>query len=154
MNTNSYQQNSGEGKKFAIVRARYNEEITSGLLEGCRATLLGAGVSENEIKVVEVPGSFEICYTIEQVARANKFDAIICLGAIIKGETTHDEHLATAIYHAMQAVARKYLIPIAAGIITTKNLEQAQRRSSGEMNRGVEAAKVAIEMTQKCSGTL
>jgi len=146
MNKNRYQQFSVVGKKFAIVRARFNEEITSGLLEGCQATLLEAGVSENGITVVEVPGSFEICYTIEKLAKSEEFDAIICLGAIIKGETTHDEHLAAAVYHAMQDVARKYLIPVSAGVITTKNLEQAQRRSSGELNRGVEAAKVALEM--------
>lgn len=146
MNKNRYQQFSGAGRKFAIVRARFNEEITGGLLEGCRATLLKASVSENDITAVEVPGSFEICYTVEKLAQSKKFDAIICLGAIIKGETTHDEHLAAAVYEAMQSVTRKYLIPVSAGVITTKNLEQAQRRSSGELNRGVEAAKVALEM--------
>lgn len=146
MDTNTFDKISGAGFKFAIVRARFNDEITKGLLEGCRSALIKAGVSEADIETVEVPGSFEICYTADQLARQNKFDGIICLGAIIKGDTKHDEHLAFAVYDALNSITRQHQVPVIAGVLTCLDRAQAEKRSSGEMNRGVESAKTAIEM--------
>ncbi|MFH1433281.1 MAG: 6,7-dimethyl-8-ribityllumazine synthase [Candidatus Uhrbacteria bacterium] len=146
MDSNTFDKISGAGYRFAIVRAHFNDEITQGLLEGAHSTLVEVGVSENDIEIVEVPGSFEICYMADQLARQEKFDAIICLGAIIKGDTKHDEHLAHAVYDAMNSIARTYQVPVIAGVLTCHDQDQATKRSSGEMNRGVEAAKTAIEM--------
>ncbi len=146
MDVNKFAKLSGKGYRFAIVRARFNEDITGGLLDGCKTALMKAGVPETDIEVVEVPGSFEICYTADALARVNKFDAIICLGAIIKGDTNHDEHLANAVYDAMNSITRKHRIPIIAGILTCLDRDQAVKRSTGNLNRGVEAAKTALEM--------
>jgi len=143
---NTFDEISGKGFKFAIVRARFNDWVTSGLLEGARKTLIEAGVAESDIETVEVPGAFEICFTANQLALKEKYDAIICLGAIIKGDTKHDEHLANAIYASMEKISRKLQVPVIAGVLTCLDQEQATKRSSGEMNRGVEAAKTAIEM--------
>jgi len=147
MDQNSFQDFSGAGKRFAIIRARFNEVITQGLLDGCKKTLLEAEVAEGNIEIVEVPGSFEICYAVEQLARTKKYDAIICLGAIIKGDTKHDEHLADAVYQAMQETARTHSVPVIAGVLTTLDKAQAEKRST-EMNRGIESAKTALEMAE------
>ncbi len=147
MDSNTFDNVSGAGKRFAIIRARFNESITQGLLDGAKQTLLEAEVAESDIEVVKVPGSFEVAYTAEQLARTKNFDAIICLGAIIKGDTKHDEHLATAVYQAMQDIARTHSVPVIAGVLTTLDRAQAEKRST-EMNRGTEAAKTALEMAK------
>lgn len=147
MDSNTFDKISGAGKRFAIIRARFNDKITQGLLDGAKQTLLDAEVAEGDVEVIEVPGSFEISFAAEQLARTKKFDAIICLGAIIKGDTKHDEHLAQAVYQAMQEVARVHGVPVIAGVLTTLDKAQAEKRST-KMNRGIEAARTALEMTR------
>ena len=152
MRTNTFDNKlDASGKKFAVIRARFNEAITQGLLDGAVETLVSLGTHKEDIKVVEVPGAFELIYAAHEFASEGDYDAIICLGAIIKGSTTHDEHLAQSVYAGMKDIIVTTGVPVIAGVITTLNKDQAIERSSGEMNRGVEAAKTAVEI---CSLTL
>lgn len=134
--------------RIAIIRARFNEEITQGLLDGAMDVLRAAGVTD--IRVVEVPGSFEIPVTAEALARRGEIDAIICLGAVIKGKTPHFYYISSSCAHGITEVAVKHAIPISFGVITAENMDQARERSgAGEMNRGREAAAAALEMVAR-----
>jgi len=147
MHTNTYKTVNGEGLRFGIVRARFNEAITQGLLDGALETFLSAGVKEENITVVEVPGSFEIPVVAGSLIRKGTVDGVLALGCIIKGETMHDQYLATAVYNAISMIASETGVPITAGVLTVNNREQAEVRSgSTNMNRGHEAAATALEM--------
>lgn len=133
--------------RFAIVASRFNEEITSGLLEGARAALTEASVADEDVFVVSVPGAFEIPVAARRLAETGDFDAVICLGCLIKGDTMHFEYIASATSHGLMAVSTATGIPIAFGVLTTMTDEQAQARSApGPDNKGREAALAAIEM--------
>jgi 6,7-dimethyl-8-ribityllumazine synthase len=135
------------GKRFALVVSRFNAEVTLGLLEGARMTLTDAGASESDLTIVETPGAFELPLALEWLALGGTFDAIIALGAVIKGETSHYEHISEAAMRGIQSVSLKYGVPIACGVLTTFTDEQAIARSSNdEHNKGREAALAAIEM--------
>ncbi len=147
MDHNTFGKLDGSTIRVAIVRARFNEDITLGLLNGAKQALQHAGVTEDRIRVVEVPGAFEIIHAAGQLATSERYHAIICLGAIIKGSTKHDEYLATAVYGAMKDITLHYGVPLIAGVLTTDTKEQAiERSSTGPMNKGAEAAQVALEM--------
>ena len=147
MESNIYQKNSGQGKVFGVVRARFNYEFTQGLLDNCLKTLKEAGVMEKDIEVVEVPGSVELAYALDQLARHNRFHALIALGAIIKGATPHFDYISKSVMDGIRELTLKHNLPIIAGVITCLNREQAIERSvPGPLNRGVEAAEVALEM--------
>lgn len=147
MDHNTFGKFDGSALRVAIVRARFNEEITQNLLNGALRTLSEAGVAEDRIRVVEVPGAFEIIHAAGQLATTERYHAIICLGAIIKGSTKHDEYLATAVYSAMKDITLHYGIPLVAGVLTVDTKAQAIERSGdGPMNKGTEAAQVALEM--------
>ncbi|MBI1907964.1 6,7-dimethyl-8-ribityllumazine synthase, partial [Candidatus Uhrbacteria bacterium] len=131
----------------AIVRARFNDAITQGLLDGALQVLRDSGVTDDRIRVVEVPGSFEIIHAANMLASAERYHAIICLGAIIKGATKHDEYLAHAVYDGMKDIAIGHNLPVVAGVLTVNDKAQAEERAGdGPMNRGAEAAHVALEM--------
>lgn len=135
------------GKRFALVTSRFNAEVTAGLLEGARTALLEAGASESDLVVIETPGAFEIPLALEWLAARGGYDALIALGAVIKGETSHYEHISEAAMRGIQTVSLKYALPIACGVLTTLSDEQAVARSSNdEANKGREAALAAIEM--------
>jgi 6,7-dimethyl-8-ribityllumazine synthase len=135
------------GCRFAIVVARFNEEITSGLLSGARAALLEAGVSDDDVALVHVPGAFEIPVAALRVAQTGRFDAIICLGCLIKGDTMHFEYIAEATSQGIMNVSITTGVPVAFGVLTTMTDEQAAIRSApGDGNKGREAALAAIEM--------
>lgn len=135
------------GKRFALVVSRFNAEVTTGLLAGARKALVGAGAAESDLTVIETPGAFEIPLALEWLALGGKFDAIIALGAVIQGETSHYEHISQAAMRGIQSVSLKYGVPIACGVLTTFTDEQAIARSSdNEANKGREAALAAIEM--------
>lgn len=147
MDHNTFSKVDGARFRFAIVRARFNEEITQGLLDGALRALKAAGVAEERIRVVEVPGSFEIIHAANKLAASERYDAILCLGCIIKGATSHDEYLANAVYDGMKAITIKYGTPCIAGVLTVNNLAQAQERAvDSPMNRGMEAACAALEV--------
>jgi len=135
------------GKRFALVISRFNTEVTTGLLAGARKALLAAGATASDLTVIETPGAFEIPLALEWLALGGSYDAIIALGAVIKGETSHYEHISEAAMRGIQTVSLKYGLPIACGVLTTFTDEQAIARSSdNEANKGREAALAAIEM--------
>lgn len=149
MNANIYGDIDAKGFRIGIVRARFNEDITDSLLSSCITTLLDAGVEEKDIHVVEVPGSVEMPYVLAELAERGPYDALIAIGAIIKGATPHFDYISKSVMDGIRDISVGYRIPVIAGVITTLNQEQAVERSStGPLNRGVEAGKVALEMAQ------
>ena len=133
--------------RFAIVVSRFNEDITSGLLSGARSTLVEAGISGDHLTVIHVPGAFEIPVAALRAARTGQFDAVICLGCLIKGDTMHFEYIAEATSQGIMNVSISTGVPIAFGVLTTITDEQAAARSApGPQNKGREAALAAIEM--------
>ena len=135
------------GLRFGIIRSRYNEDITKRLLEGALDALRKGGASDDAIEVVVVPGAFEIPVVAARLARTRRHDALLCLGAVIKGETPHFEHISTAVSQGIARVAYDYGLPVIFGVLTTDTEEQADARSGkGGSNRGYEAAVTAIEM--------
>lgn len=135
------------GKKYAIVLARFNEFIVSKLLDGAIDGLTRHGVKENEIDVFWVPGSFEIPVIAKKLALTKKYNAVIALGAVIRGKTTHYELVSNEVSKGIAASALETGVPIIFGVITTENIEQAiERAGSKSGNKGFDAATTAIEM--------
>jgi 6,7-dimethyl-8-ribityllumazine synthase len=134
--------------RFAIVVSRYNESITSKLLAGAVETLVSRGVADDAIDVAWVPGAWEIPLVARKFASAGKYAAVLCLGAVIKGETTHDEHINRQVSTSLGKTALDAGIPVLFGVLTCNTLEQAIHRSGGNVgNKGVECAEAAVEMT-------
>ncbi|UCG09770.1 MAG: 6,7-dimethyl-8-ribityllumazine synthase [Dehalococcoidia bacterium] len=137
----------GKGLKFGLVLSRYNEFITKKLLEGAEDALLRHGVSQENIDVTWVPGSFEIPLFAKKLAETKRYDAVICLGAVIRGGTPHHEYIATEVTKGIAKVGLDLGLPVAYGIITAETLEQAiERAGTKEGNKGFQAAMSAIEM--------
>jgi 6,7-dimethyl-8-ribityllumazine synthase len=137
----------GEGLKFGIVVSRFNEFITSKLLDGAQDTLARHGVKEAAIDVAWTPGSFEIPLIAKKMAESKKYDAIICLGAVIRGGTPHFDYIAAEVSKGIANVSLDTGIPVILGVITADNLEQAiERAGTKSGNYGSQAALHAIEM--------
>ncbi len=137
-----------KGKSFGIVVSRFNEFISEKLLDGAIDTLIKHGVPESEITVVWTPGSFEVPMLAKKLAESNKYNAIICLGAIIRGETPHFDFIASEAAKGVASVSMNSDVPCIFGIITTDNLEQALDRAGTKSgNKGRDAAISAIEMS-------
>jgi len=135
------------GKRFGIVGARFNELITEKLIDGAIDTLMRHGVEEKEIEVVWAPGSFEIPYVAQKMAKSRKYDAVICLGAVIRGTTPHFEYIASEVAKGIARISLDTGVPVIFGIITADNLEQALERAGVKSgNKGRDAALSAIEM--------
>lgn len=136
-----------EGKKFGIVCSRFNEFISQKLLEGALDGLKRHGVKDEEITIAWVPGSFEIPYAAKKMAESKKYDAVICLGAVIRGATPHFDYIANEVAKGVAQIAVVTGIPTIFGVITTDNLEQAVERAGTKSgNKGRDAAQAAIEM--------
>lgn len=131
---------------MGIVVSSWNGDITRNLLAGAEKILHEWHVPEKNIHVLRVAGSFEIPYGCLKLIRRSKPDAIIALGCLIKGETKHDEYIASAVSHGIMRLSLDYKIPIGFGVITANNLAQAKARSRGSTNKGAEAAVAALEM--------
>jgi len=137
----------GKGLKFALVVSRFNEFITGKLLEGAQDALLRHGVGEEDIEVAWVPGSFEIPLAAKKLAQTKRYDAVICLGAVIRGGTPHHEYIAAEVTKGIAKVSLDADLPVVYGVITTENLEQAIERAGTKVgNKGFDAAVEAIEM--------
>ena len=135
------------GWRFGIVVSRFNDAITESLLAGARDVLAAHGAAAEDVETVHVPGAYELPMAAALVASRGEISAVICLGALIRGETTHFDILASSVAHALQAVARDFALPVSFGLITCENEEQAWARAGGERgNKGAEAALAAIEM--------
>src|SRR5688500_6433474 len=147
--------NLPEGKpyKIGIVTAQWNAEITGLLLQGARETLSNSGVLPENIEELSVPGSFELPWGARQLMKADKKDAIICLGCIIQGETKHDEYIAIAVANGIMQLSLASGIPVIFGVVTTNTLEQAKERAGGSHgNKGSEAAATALQLAFIKSG--
>lgn len=133
--------------RLGIVVSRYNESITSKLLAGALATLAENGVGDDRVDVAWVPGAWELPLVAQRMAAGGRYAAVICLGAVIRGETTHDEHINRAISMALGDLGLHTGVPVLFGVLTCNTLEQAIHRSGGNVgNKGSECALAALEM--------
>ncbi len=138
---------TGKGLKMGLVVSRFNDFFSKKLLEGAEDALVRHGVNEADIDTVWVPGSFEIPLIAMKLAQSKKYDAVICLGAVIRGGTPHFEYIAAEVTKGIAKVGLDTGLPVINGVITTDNLEQAIERSGTKAgNKGFEAALSAIEM--------
>ena len=136
-----------KGLRFGIVVSKYNELVTRRLLAASVDVLTSAGVGDEAIEIVRVPGAFEIPLAARCLARSGRFDAVICLGAVIRGETPHFEYISAEASRGIAQAAWDADIPVVFGVLTTDSVDQALERSgSPERNRGADAARTAIEM--------
>jgi len=136
-----------KGFKFAVVVSRFNEFITGRLLEGAIDAIVRSDGKQEDIDVIRVPGAFEIPLVVKRAALSKKYDAIICLGAVIRGETPHFDYVASEVTKGIALLNLEFTIPITYGIITADNTEQAIERAGNKMgNKGFEAARSAVEL--------
>jgi 6,7-dimethyl-8-ribityllumazine synthase len=136
-----------EGKKFAVVVSRFNDFITDRLVGGAVDALTRSGAQSQDIDIVKVPGAFEIPLIAKKMARKEKYDAIICLGAVIRGATPHFEYVSAEVTKGIAMVGLEFEIPVIFGIVTTDTIEQAIERAGTKAgNKGWDAAISAIEM--------
>ncbi len=136
-----------EGKKFALVVSRFNDFITEKLLSGALDALVRSGAAEEDIEVVKVPGSFEIPLTAMKMAKTNRFNAVICLGAVIRGSTPHFDYVSAEVSKGVAMAGMESEIPVIFGVITTDTIEQAIERAGAKAgNKGWSAAMSAVEM--------
>jgi 6,7-dimethyl-8-ribityllumazine synthase len=133
--------------RFAIVVARWNETITKRLLDGAVTTLGKHGVADEAIDVAWVPGAWEIPLVAQRLASSGRYSAVICLGAVIRGQTTHDQHINRAVSLAISRLALDQHLPVLFGVLTCETMEQAIGRAGGNVgNKGAECAEAALEM--------
>jgi 6,7-dimethyl-8-ribityllumazine synthase len=138
---------SAEGFRFAIIVSRFNDFISSRLVEGAIDALNRHGANDEQVSLVKVPGAFEIPHTAKRLVESNRYDAIICLGAVIRGSTPHFEYVAAEVSKGIANVGIDSKIPVTFGVLTTDSLEQAiERAGSKAGNKGWDAAMAAMEM--------
>ena len=138
-----------KGLKFAIIVSRFNDFITSKLLDGAKDALLRHGAREEDIDIARVPGSFEIPLIAKKLASKGTYNAVICLGTVIRGATPHFEYVAAEVSKGVAAASMETGVPIAFGVITSDTIEQAVERAGTKSgNKGFDAAITAIEMAQ------
>jgi 6,7-dimethyl-8-ribityllumazine synthase len=135
------------GFRFAIVVSQNNDFVTERLQAGALAALAAAGAASDDVMVVHVPGAFEIPIAAQHVAETGRFDAIVCLGCVIRGATPHFEYIASAVANGLTSASAATGIPMAFGVLTTNSVEEAiERAGEGDGNKGREAALAAVEM--------
>ena len=138
--------------RFAIVVSRYNEHITTRLLTGAVETLRAAGIADEAIDVAWVPGAWEIPLVAQRMARSQNYAAVLCLGAVIRGETTHDEHINRQVSLSLGQLGLETGLPVLFGVLTCNTIEQAIHRAGGNVgNKGIECAEAALEMVRLLS---
>ena len=138
---------TAKNKKFAVVASRFNDFITARLVEGALDTLIRHEADEKNVEIWKVPGSFEIPALAKRIAASKKFDAVICLGCVIRGDTPHFDYVAAEAAKGIAQVSMSADVPVIFGVITADNLEQAVERAGAKAgNKGKDAAETAIEM--------
>jgi 6,7-dimethyl-8-ribityllumazine synthase len=138
---------SARGLRLAVLHAAFNPEVTGGLLTGALAALREMGASGKDVRAFAVPGAFELPLAAMRAARSGRFDAVVALGAVIRGETDHYEHVAREAASGLAAVSRETGVPVAFGVLTTRTRRAATRRAAtGPDNKGAEAARAAVAM--------
>ncbi len=136
-----------KGMKFGIVASRFNDFISGRLIEGAIDTLIRAGADDKDIHIYKVPGAFELPLTAKKLAKSARFDAVICLGAVIRGATPHFEYISAEVTKGIASVGMEAEIPVIYGVLTTDTIEQAiERAGTKSGNKGADAAMSAIEM--------
>jgi len=136
-------------RKFAIVVSRYHDSITQKLLDGAIETLHAHAVPDDQIQVLWVPGAWEIPFAVQRILQTRKLDGVICLGCVIRGETTHDQHINTTVSNSLGQLGLQHSTPVAFGVLTVNSMEQALARAGGAVgNKGVESAMAVIELLQ------
>ena len=136
-----------KGMKFGIVASRFNDFICGRLIEGAVDALVRAGADEKDMVIYKVPGSFELPLTAKKVAKSGRYDAVICLGAIIRGATPHFEYISAQVSKGIAVVGLETEVPVVFGVLTTDTIEQAiERAGTKSGNKGADAAMTAIEM--------
>lgn len=135
------------GFRFAVIVSRFNESVTGALRDGARAALAEAGVAGTDVEELRVPGAFELPQAARRAAETGRFDAVVCLGCVIRGQTPHFEYISSAVAHGIMDAAGETGVPIAFGVLTTDTQAQAEERAGpGRDNKGWEAAAAAVEM--------
>ena len=138
---------SAEGFRFGIIVSRFNDFISSRLVDGAMDALLRHGANEEQVSIIKVPGAFEIPLTAKKLAESGRYDAVICLGAVIRGSTPHFDYVAAEVSKGIANVSLESRVPVTFGVLTTDNLEQAiERAGSKSGNKGYDGAMTAIEM--------
>jgi 6,7-dimethyl-8-ribityllumazine synthase len=138
---------TAKGLHIGIVVSRFNDFITKSLLDGALDTLQRHGADESSITIAWVPGSFEIPVAAKRMAQTGRFDAIVALGCVIRGATTHYDHIASSVASGLQSVSLEFSLPVAFGVLTVESIEQGiERAGSKAGNKGAEAALAAVEM--------
>jgi 6,7-dimethyl-8-ribityllumazine synthase len=138
---------NAEGLRVAIIASRWNDFVTSRLIGGAQDALERLGASEDAITIIRVPGSFELPLATKRAALSGNYDALICLGVIIRGETSHNEYIASEVFKGIAQISMETQKPVALGVVTAENLEQAIDRAGAKSgNKGFEAAMSAVEM--------
>lgn len=138
---------NGKGRKVGIVYAEWNSDITYALRDGAVKTLIENGVSEEDITLCSVPGSFELIYGAAQMVKSKKYDSVIAIGCVIRGDTPHFDYICEGATAGLSKLNVDYDTPVIFGLITTNNLEQAQERCGGRLgNKGDECAVTALQM--------
>jgi 6,7-dimethyl-8-ribityllumazine synthase len=138
---------NADGLRFAIVASRWNDFIVSRLISGATDAIERLGGSSDNITIIRVPGSFELPMAARLAAQSKKYDAIICLGVVIRGETSHNQYIAAEVFKGIAQVSLQTDFPIALGVVTADNLEQAIDRAGAKSgNKGFEAAMTAVEL--------
>jgi 6,7-dimethyl-8-ribityllumazine synthase len=139
----------GAGLRFGVVVARFNRTVTGALLAGALDGLAAHGVADDDVLVVHVPGAFEVPFAARQLAAAGRYDALICLAAVVRGETPHFEYISAEVTRGVGSIVAEHRLPVAFGVLTTDTIEQALARAGeGHGNKGYEAAVTAIEMAR------
>lgn len=142
----------GGGKRVAVVVAKWNDFVTERLRAGAVAALQAAGVAPDSIAIIRVPGSFEIPIAAQHAAASRRFDAVVCIGCVIRGETPHFEYISSAVAQGITDAAAATGVPMAFGVLTTNSAEEALARAGdGPSNKGHEAAMAALEMADVIS---
>jgi 6,7-dimethyl-8-ribityllumazine synthase len=135
------------GARFAIIVSRFNEAITGRLAAGAQAALREAGAPDEDVTTISVPGAFELPQAARGASESGRFDAVVCLGCVIRGETPHFEYISAAVAHGLMAAAGETGVPMAFGVLTVDSWEQADARAGGGRdNKGFEASAAALEM--------
>jgi len=136
-----------KGKKFAVIASRFNDFITKELVAGCTDTLLKHGAEDKDLTVIWAPGAFEIPAVAQKIAHSKSYDAVVCLGTVIRGSTPHFEYIASEVSKGVARVSQEAGIPVIFGVITADTIEQAiERAGTKDGNKGRDAARSAIEM--------
>ncbi len=138
---------SAEGMRFGIVVSEWNREVTGGLLQGAHDTLLKHGAREEDITVLTVPGSFELVYGAARMVKSQRFDAVIAIGCVVRGDTPHFDYICQGTTQGLAELNREAEVPVIYGLLTCNDMEQAEARSGGMLgNKGDECAVTAIKM--------